>query len=235
MTSLFLVTSAIYTSYGKFSTEKRIEQTFETFKSIEKYAPNSKIIALDAGEQELKNELEPYEVINYSSNLEIVSALNEYKNICKDKEPEIIIKSMLEIIMFLDFLKTYDCSSYDRIFKLSGRYKLNENFDYDFHMNSKNQVVILPPYFSTHFYNFNASTSIMQYMTRCWSFDTLLLNLIINTYEKMKTDILKLMRGKGQGDIEHLLFKYMNKNFVNNVRVMGISGFHSPFGKLIEE
>jgi hypothetical protein len=39
MTSLFLVTSALYTSYGKCSTEERIEQTKETIKSIETYAP----------------------------------------------------------------------------------------------------------------------------------------------------------------------------------------------------
>lgn len=235
MTSLFLVTSAIYTSYGKFSTEKRIRQSYNTFKSIEKYVPDSKIIVLDAGEQELQNELEPYEVINYSSNSEVVALLNEYKSICIDKEPEIIIKSMLEILMFLDFLETYNFSSYDRVFKLSGRYELNENFDYDFHINSKNKVVILSPKFSAGFYSSNPSTSLMQYMTRCWSFDTSLLNLIIKTYEKMKTDILKLMRGKGQGDIEHLLFKHMNKNFVQTINVMGVSGPYAPSGEWIEE
>jgi hypothetical protein len=31
MTSHFIITSAIYTSYGKCSTEERIEQTRETF------------------------------------------------------------------------------------------------------------------------------------------------------------------------------------------------------------
>jgi len=51
MTSLFLVTSAIYTSYGKCSTEERIEQTKETIKSIRTYAPGSAIVLLDAGEK----------------------------------------------------------------------------------------------------------------------------------------------------------------------------------------
>jgi hypothetical protein len=44
MTSLFLVTSAIYTSYGKCSTEERIEQTRQTIRSIETYAPNKEWI-----------------------------------------------------------------------------------------------------------------------------------------------------------------------------------------------
>ena len=44
MTSLFLVSSAIYTSYGKCSIEERIEQTKETIKSIRTYAPDSNIV-----------------------------------------------------------------------------------------------------------------------------------------------------------------------------------------------
>ena len=44
MTSLFLVTSAIYTSYGKCPTEERIAQTKETIKSIRTYAPDSNIV-----------------------------------------------------------------------------------------------------------------------------------------------------------------------------------------------
>lgn len=51
MRSLFLVTSAIYTSYGKCSTEERIEQTKETLNSIKTYTPDSKIVLLDAGEK----------------------------------------------------------------------------------------------------------------------------------------------------------------------------------------
>jgi hypothetical protein len=47
MTSHFIITSAIHTSYGKCSKKERIEQTRETLKSIETYAPESSAVIID--------------------------------------------------------------------------------------------------------------------------------------------------------------------------------------------
>jgi len=51
MISHFIITSAIHTSYGKCSTEERIEQTKETIKSIKTYAPGSSMVIIDCGEK----------------------------------------------------------------------------------------------------------------------------------------------------------------------------------------
>jgi hypothetical protein len=227
MTSLFLVTSAIYTSYGKCSTEERIAQTKETIKSIRTYAPDSNIVLLDAGEKSVDVDFDA-NLIDYTIHPEIQSHLQEYLSNNKDLEPDIIIKSMLEIIMFENYLRTHSLESYSRIFKISGRYKLNSKFNYTKHLEAKNKVLILPPHKSLHFYNYQVSSSMFQYMTRCWSFDSSLLEKIIETYGKMKKDIIVASRTEKQGDIEHLLYKHLDKRLVEHIETMGVEGYWAP-------
>lgn len=234
MTSLFIITSGIYTSYGKCSTEERIEQTKETLKSIKTYASGSSMVLLDCGEKSIDKNLFDCEVIDYTTNEEIQYHLQEYLRTNRDLEPSIVIKSMLEIMMFGDYLKNLT-SSYDRIFKISGRYRLNYNFDYSKHLEAKNRIFILKSKQSHHFYNFDVSSSMFFYMTRCWSFDNNLLLTIIKTFDKMKKEIIHISRAEKQGDIEHLLYKNLNKNIVTHTNVMGIEGYWAPRKEWIEE
>jgi hypothetical protein len=234
MTSLFLVTSAIYTSHGKCSTEERIEQTKETIKSIETYAHDSTIIILDAGEKSVDIDF-GVELIDYTQKEIIREPLDYYLLNNKDLEPDIIIKSMLEIMMFSDYLENNSVDSYERVFKLSGRYRLNSKFDYSKHLETKNKVVILTPHQSQHIYNFSMNVSMFQYMTRCWSFDTSLSLKIKETYDKMKKEIISILKSEKQGDIEHLLYKHLNKKLVSHINVMGVEGYWAPLKLWIEE
>ena len=198
MTSHFIITSAIHTSYGKCSTEERIEQTKETIKSIETYAPGSSMVIIDCGEESVEENMFDCELIDYTKNEEIQYHLGEYLKKDIDLEPDIIIKSMLEIMMFSDYLKNIT-DSYDRIFKISGRYKLNSKFNDSKHQSAKNKVVILPPYNSQNLYNFDVKASMFQYMTRCWSFGGSLLLNIIETYDKMKKRYYLCIHNKKTG------------------------------------
>jgi hypothetical protein len=234
MTFLFLVTSAIYTSYGKFSTEERIKQTKETIKSIRTYAPGSSIVLLDAGEKSVNIDF-GVKLIDYTIHPEIQFHLQEYLQNNNDKRPDIIIKSMLEIIMFEDYLKNNSVKNYSRVFKLSGRYGLNSKFNYSKHLNTKNKVLILRPHMSEHMYNFNTASSIFLYETRCWSFDSSLVLNIIEIYGKMKKDIILMSQTQKQGDIEHLLYRHLNKKLVNHINIMGVEGQWAPKGDWIDE
>jgi len=234
MTSLFLVTSAIYTSHGKCSTEERIDQTKETIKSIDTYAPGSTIVLLDAGEKSVDIDF-GVELIDYTQKEIIREPLNYYLSNNKDLEPDIIIKSMLEIIMFEDYLRNHSLESYSRVFKLSGRYRLNSKFNYSKHLEAKNKVLILPPYYSQHLYNIQVSSSMFQYMTRCWSFDSSIISNILKTYSKMKRDIILASQTEKQGDIEHLLYKHLDKRLVEHINLMGVEGYWAPLKLWIQE
>jgi hypothetical protein len=180
MTSHFIITSAIHTSYGKCSTEERIEQTRETIKSIETYAPGSSMVIIDCGEESVNKNLFDCELIDYTKNEEIQYNLQKY-------------------------------------------------------LETKNKVLILKPKQSPHFYNFDVSSSMFSYMTRCWSFDSSLLLKIIETYDKMKQEIIHISRTEKQGDIEHLLYKHLNKNIITHANIMGIEGYWAPRREWIEE
>jgi hypothetical protein len=234
MISLFLVSSAIYTSYGKCSTEERIKQTRETIKSIDTYAPGSTIVLLDAGEKSVDIDF-GVELIDYTQKEIIREPLNYYLSNNKDLEPDIIIKSMLEIIMFEDYLRNHSLESYSRVFKLSGRYRLNSKFNYSKHLEAKNKVLILPPYHSQHLYNIQVSSSMFQYMTRCWSFDSSIISNILKTYSKMKRDIILASQTEKQGDIEHLLYKHLDKRLVEHINLMGVEGYWAPLKLWIQE
>lgn len=234
MTSLFLVSSAIYTSYGKCSTEERIKQTRETIKSIDTYVPGSTIVLLDAGEKSVDIDF-GVELIDYTQKEIIKEPLNYYLSNNKDLEPDIIIKSMLEIIMFEDYLRNHSLESYSRVFKLSGRYRLNSKFNYSKHLEAKNKVLILSPHHSQHLYNIQVSSSMFQYMTRCWSFDSSIISNILKTYSKMKRDIILASQTEKQGDIEHLLYKHLDKRLVEHINLMGVEGYWAPLKLWIQE
>lgn len=235
MTSLFIVTSAIYTSYGKCSSDERIKQTEETLNSIKTYAPNSSIVLLDCGEKSVDKKLFNCETIDYTTHSKIQKHLQEYLRNNRDIEPDIIIKSMLEIMMFEDYLKTHSADSYERVFKISGRYRLNSKFNYSKHLEAKDKVLILPPYHSQNLYSSDVKCSMLQYMTRCWSFDSSLILRILKTYNRMKEDILYASRTEKQADIEHLLYKHLDKRIVSHIERMGVEGYWAPLKVWIEE
>jgi hypothetical protein len=74
-----------------------------------------------------------------------------------------------------------------------------------------------------------------MYSTRCWSFDSSLVLKIIETYDKMKKDIIYASKTKKQADIEHLIYRHLNKKIVSYINVMGVEGYWAPTGGLIQE
>lgn len=51
-----LVTSAVYSNYGIFTPQQRIEQTLATVKSAKQYLPNSTIILIDNSKVDVQND-----------------------------------------------------------------------------------------------------------------------------------------------------------------------------------
>lgn len=234
--SLFLVSSAIHTKHGVYDTETRLQQTIDTCKSIRSKC-NADIILLDGGQKSLSKEekeiLSDYILRFYDfSEEETVKRIQNVDN-------HDIVKNMIEIVMFGSFFDLMTTTNmklphYDRIFKMSGRYTLNDNFNYDEHMNAVGKIVIRGPYTS----QFNSTITggvTLQYMSRLWSFDTVHLEYIRDTYVDMFNHMNERLHNGGYIDIEHLLFHHLHHTLIVNPKKIGVQGNIAPNGVAVSD
>jgi hypothetical protein len=233
--SLFLMSSAIHVKHGIYSTDERISQTLETCKSILMTVPNAKIYLLDGG----------YIKMNFKEETLFNNLVKNFYNFSNDKNiiraqsipNHDIVKNFIEIYMFSKFLKeNYQQlkNNYQRIFKISGRYRINSLFDFEKHVNAINKIVIHGPY-QSQFTNEITGGCAFQYMSRLWSFDSILTPYISTCFDRMLVDIVDRINLGGYIDIEHLLFKHLDSNLIESVKIIGIEGNIAPNGFAISE
>jgi len=239
--SLFLVTSAIYTKFGVYDHNQRLQQTVDSLRSIHQFC-NADVILIDAGNYALsendKNQLSPYLINIVEFNQD--STVKKYQSI----DNWDVVKTLLEISILIEIFNWLSSQSkntmdhYKRIFKLSGRYTLNNNFDYKQHLFADDKITIKKSisslYDTDHWViQENCKEYFRQYMTRLWSFDVKLLPYILNTYHTMLHDLLQMISKSRFIDIEHLMYYHLDSKKVQNLEIIGVSGNIAPNGMLI--
>jgi hypothetical protein len=119
-----------------------------------------------------------------------------------------------------------------RIYKISGRYILNNTFNSEIHLRAKNKIVIKKEMNSQ--FDSNITNGIeKQYMSRLWSFDISLREYIKDFYEK-SFDYFKIMISNGKYvDIEHLLYYFLDKSLIKKVKTIGVTGTIASNGLII--
>lgn len=133
---------------------KRFIDTKLTIESVKKYIPNSQILLIECSE--LENEYEKYLIdnteyfINYSHDSEVLNIVNS------------ISKSFGEGIMTIKAIEYINSKNiqYQNLFKLSGRYWLNDTFNFEIYNNNFNIVKKIEDNINnilTCFYKLNAS------------------------------------------------------------------------------
>ena len=142
--NIVLITSKIIVSSNNFTyssirssytAEERFIQTIETIESIRKYIPNSYIVLVDNSKlnQNMKDCL--FRLVNNFINETNDANLNYYTDVCEYKA----FADISQQIKFYDvFLKNFNMENFQNFFKISGRYLLNNNFNYYKFNNNKN-------------------------------------------------------------------------------------------------
>jgi hypothetical protein len=142
-----------------YTTEECYEQTINTINSIRQFIPNSYIILFDNSIIDLnqKNNLtnltdnfiniNDNEILNYYTNHKYKS-LGELAQMC---------------YLYTYFLKNIDINCCNNLYKISGRYFINETFDYNkfdnnYNIFKKNENVTNRDYYYTSFYKLNNTT-----------------------------------------------------------------------------
>lgn len=234
MKAAFIVTSATNTRFGVFSADERIKQTIDTINSIKARCPLAYIVLVEmAGvpiTDEQKAVLQPNVnlFLDYSSD-PLVQQI--YKNPNWD-----VVKSSTELMCFGEALAVIEpyVKGFDRIFKVSGRYLLNTDFNiYDYA--DKQDKIVFAKRKKSQFPAEVTGGVAEQYMSRCWSFPVAELENITKMFQAMRKCMATIVKDGGYIDIEHLLFLYSNAAKVVELNTVGVQGLLGPNGTLVRD
>jgi hypothetical protein len=241
MSHTFFITSAIHTNYGIYSSKERAEQTLATVESAHKHFPDANIVLIDNSKIDIQDDT--------SDEVEaLIEAVDFYVDNSEDKDIQFfhekvsnydIGKNSMEVLGFLKALDTImknldpDLSkavlASDRLFKYSGRYQLVDDFDITkFDVGDK--------YVFKQATNGWCDRSIAEaksLQTRLWSFTP---NLIVPTIDLYKTCWQYMEKNYLENkyiDIEHAMYKFIDKELLVEVETIGVQGNIAPNGMAV--
>lgn len=236
MKHCFIVTSAVNSRFGVYSPEERLLQTVITIRSIKQKVPDAKIVVM--------------EVTGVPPTEQQVATLSSEADVFLDftDEPDVqslytstdnwdIVKNGTEIMCFGRALKILkedgEFEGIDRIHKMSGRYILNDAFDPALYEDPDvaNKVVIGLKHQSQ--FPVEITTQSWQYMARLWSWPIALLDKVIGVYDSSWAHFIERVSNRGYTDIEHVLAKFLNQDYVYEVAELGVEGCIAPNGQPI--
>lgn len=134
-----IIVSEIQFTYCKkrsiYTKEERFSQTLDTITSVKKYIPDCHIILFDNSKFNseeysiLKNNVDVFINITDDENL------NHNTDVCNNK---LVSELSQHISLYENYLKYINFSNNKHYFKITGRYKINDTFNYDNYDNNKN-------------------------------------------------------------------------------------------------
>jgi len=237
---LFIITSSIvpFKVGSAHTPQERFEQTLETIQSIRNKVPNSIIWITESSPESLPKEysdqlitLSDFYIENHDD--EIIQQL--YQNLDNCPEKFDFGKSLLETRSLFNTFIQIGSLDFNRAFKLSGRYTLNDDFDVsDYESRILNDHYI----FQVHHFGNDIYDLIYgikgQVTTGLWSFDKNLLDETINLYQKCFGYMDTMMSYTGGIDIEHSIYKFVDFSKVISVPRLNVRRNHGPTGDVYD-
>lgn len=237
---LFLVGSAINHfnegDLSAFKAEERFQQTLDTLQSIKDKVPDAYILIYEASETPIKQEYK--DKFTEQSDLFIECGDDPYmkslyENLHRDPDKFTFVKSMLECrcleIVLTHMMEHNVFNDATRVFKLSGRYKLNEYFNIDDYKTRflTNKYVMKYYDYEERFEDIENIYSLLygckgSIVTGLWSFDRFLFNDIFNVLQKSFMYMERAIQLTAGIDIEHSFYHFIDRDKILNVPVLGL-------------
>jgi hypothetical protein len=247
MKFLFLVGSALkHFQEDKFSAydeQQRFEQTLETIDCIRKKVPNSYVVLFECSSKSIDENQR--DILKEKTDL-FLEFYDEpvlkqiYENL--EARPELITygKSLLETRGLLNTLYVIEkhniFNDSQRVFKLTGRYLLNDDFnieDYQSKFLEGRYVIKRYEYLSQEAENFDDKEleNVYAYLygargmmvTGLWSFDRMLFTDTIEALERAFVYMEKMIQFTAGTDVEHSLYRFINKKNVIDIPNLGLT------------
>jgi hypothetical protein len=234
LSSLFCIVSAIGNDYGIFSYQERLQQLLDTIRSVRQRVPEADIFLYDASEDPLP--IADVELLASSVDRLTLLADDKYINFLKHKSLDptpnkFEKKTVGEIqcmLAFLDDLKSSG-KTYDRVFKLSGRYELSEEFVLSSYSDKSGKCVMLD---REDWYGERVFTM------RLWSFDFSLLDSIETLFRTMQRHTYATVTETGKLEIVEFTFtKFIDAMQIPYITVdrIGVRGLMGLGGHYVDQ
>jgi hypothetical protein len=229
MKTAFIITSALNTKFGVYKTEERLQQTLATAASVRNKVPDATLIAVEmAGvpptEEQIRIMSEAFD--QYI----VLSHDTDVQGIYNSTDNWDVVKNTTEVLCFsraMTQLKD-QLLTFDRVFKMSGRYTLSDDFDMAKFADTSKIVVAKrrPTQFGAHI----TGGIVEQYMSRLWTWPGSMTGEVIKVYDSGFLYIAQRIYDGGYCDIEHMLFKFLPADKLIEVNRVGIQGNIAPNG-----
>lgn len=238
--NLVLLTSALYTNYGIYKTEERIQQTLDTAKSARKYIPNSIIVLVDNSKVDVQqddsdeiNEL--IDSVDYYIDNSDDGDIKLFHETCDNYDVGKNVMEALGIFKTLNHIKSdkdmlKELNNVKRVFKLSGRYQVTEKFNIANWDHAGKWVFkkAQPGWINPEV---SKTTTLLQ--TRLWSFDPSLIDETIKIYDNIIKTMIELTGTGGYIDNEHAWSRFVPKDKLVELETVGLQGNIAPNGMMI--
>ena len=248
MKTAFIITSAIrFKGSSVVDQLIRLQQTIHTIESIRLRVDDADIFLVETGSVSLDESM----ISMFPKNVEIIK-LNNHPRINEIQQESIIVsdrispryssadKTQEEIKNFIKIgyvksiteqfaigvlLNSIDFSNYDTVFKISGRYFLNDKFNLDSH----NTNGISARYLSEKEDSINTSL---------WSFTGSIYSEIKEQWPELLEKMMSKFNSNENTDIEQCMFlTFLERDQLikhSSIKILGVSGIvNNPFGKIL--
>lgn len=232
MNDIFLIISAIGVDYGVYPYQERVKQLIETIQSIRKYKPNAFICLMEVSDVPIK----PSDAQALSLLVDKISLLHDHKFI-----KEILVKlddtdtnraarktigELIGTLEFLGWLKQQD-KQFDRVYKIAGRLRLNDNFLSTDYSKLPNKVVTVKRWWYDRY----------AYIIQLWSFDYKMLDTMFNIFLEIWDYEIDILKNHARVDIvETTLYRYLVKYNIPVEELecyLGVEGNHGQDGAIV--
>lgn len=238
---LFLVGSALNhfqeEHFSAFKTEERFQQTLDTIQSIKKKVPDAYILVYEGSETSIEQKykdkfIECSDLFIECGNDPYMKSL--YENLHKDPDKFTFGKSLLEcrcLQVVLHHMMEHNLfSDVTRIFKITGRYLLNDDFDINDY-----KTKFLTNKYVMKYYDYKKRFEDMDdlyvtlygcggsIVTGLWSFDKFLFLETFNMLEKCFQYMERAIQLTAGIDIEHSFYHFIERDKILNVSNLGLS------------
>ena len=238
-----LITSAVYTNYGIYDANQRIQQTLDTVKSAKQYIPECTIVLIDNSTVAVQNDdsAELNELIDlvdyYIDNSDDKDIQHFHNNITNydigknSMECVGMYKALAYMSSNLEMMEIITNSS--RIFKLSGRYQLTDKFDITKFDNETTVDKYVFKRAQASWIN-SADTGVTTMLqTRLWSFTPSLFADTIQLFQNILQNMFNTFNQGKYIDVEHSMAKFIPANKLFELDTVGLQGNIAPNGMMI--